>query len=144
MSQNNRYHLTHKYKDRFNEDYINKIYSEFEVIKYKIYLEGEVGDVVDRYFDNLSRIDSMKLKISILKVEILNTENKLRGIKNQPIVELRNNNQLLPYLNQLSTSDLNKLRNIVDIQREFEEIDKHRFNQSKNNSGDLDKLLFRM
>ena len=35
----------------------------------------------------------------------------------------------------LSTKELNQLRNIVSIEREFKEIDDYRFNKSKEDRG---------
>ena len=140
----NRESIISKYRVILNDDYINQTYSEFEVIKSKLFLFESVGDVVDEYLEKVCHIESIKGKIKILKCEIIDTENKLFGIKNQSVDILRKDNHLLTSLDRLSSIDLNQLRHIVDIKSEFEKIDKHRFNQSKNNSGDLDKLLFSM
>ena len=60
---------------------------------------------------------------------------KLQSVKNRSVDGLRRENKLGKWLMNLSTKELNQLRNIVSIEREFKEIDDYRFNKSKEDRG---------
>lgn len=123
-------------------NYINSVIKDFEMIREKIYLDGNPTEVVSQYLHSQSHINELNQQIKNIKLEIQRMENRMNEIKNHSVNQLRKDNRLLKWLNNLTQSELSILKEKVDIEREFKVIDDNRFRESKLNNSD--KTIIRM
>ena len=56
-------------------------------------------------------------------------------VLNKSVLQLRSENKLGNWLNELSDKELMELKNIVDIEKEYKVISDYRFNKSKEERG---------
>ena len=63
-------------------------------------------------------------------------EQRMVSIKNHSVNQLRKENRLLGWLDNLPTKELNDLKELVDIRLEFQQIDNKRFREKKMNTND--------
>lgn len=126
-----------KFEDNIGRNIIDKTFKEFETIKQMLYLDGNIEDVVFEYCNYLNHIINLKKSITEMESNINQLNHKLQSVKNRSVDGLKRENKLSKWLMNLSTEELNHLRNIVNIEREFKEIDDYRFNKSKEDRGRL-------
>ena len=124
-----------KFEDNIGRNIIDTTFKEFETIKQMLYLDGNIEDVVFEYCNYLNHIINLKNSIREMESNINQLNHKLQSVKNRSVDGLRRENKLGKWLMNLSTKELNQLRNIVSIEREFKEIDDYRFNKSKEDRG---------
>jgi len=124
-----------KFEDNIGRNIIDTTFKEFETIKQMLYLDGNIEDVVFEYCNYLNHIINLKKSIKEMESNINQLNHKLQSVKNRSVDGLRRENKLGKWLMNLSTKELNQLRNIVSIEREFKEIDDYRFNKSKEDRG---------
>ena len=124
-----------KFEDNIGRNIIDTTFKEFEIIKQMLYLDGNIEDVVFEYCNYLNHIINLKKSIKEMESNINQLNHKLQSVKNRSVDGLRRENKLGKWLMNLSTKELNQLRNIVNIEREFKEIDDYRFNKSKEDRG---------
>ena len=124
-----------KFEDNIGRNIIDTTFKEFETIKQMLYLDGNIEDVVFEYCNYLNHIINLKKSIREMESNINQLNHKLQSVKNRSVDGLRRENKLGKWLMNLSTKELNQLRNIVSIEREFKEIDDYRFNKSKEDRG---------
>ena len=124
-----------KFEDNIGRNIIDTTFKEFETIKQMLYLDGNIEDVVFEYCNYLNHVINLKKSIKEMESNINQLNHKLQSVKNRSVDGLRRENKLGKWLMNLSTKELNQLRNIVSIEREFKEIDDYRFNKSKEDRG---------
>ena len=124
-----------KFEDNIGRNIIDTTFKEFETIKQMLYLDGNIEDVVFEYCNYLNHIINLKKSIKEMESNINQLNHKLQSVKNRSVNGLKRENKLGKWLMNLSTKELNQLRNIVNIEREFKEIDDYRFNKSKEDRG---------
>jgi hypothetical protein len=124
-----------KFEDNIGRNIIDTTFKEFETIKQMLYLDGNIEDVVFEYCNYLNHIINLKKSIKEMESNINQLNHKLQSVKNRSVDGLRREKKLGKWLMNLSTKELNHLRNIVNIEREFKEIDDYRFNKSKEDRG---------
>ena len=124
-----------KFEDNIGRNIIDTTFKEFETIKQMLYLDGNIEDVVFEYCNYLNHIINLKKSIKEMESNINQLNHKLQSVKNRSVNGLKRENKLGKWLMNLSTKELNQLRNIVSIEREFKEIDDYRFNKSKEDRG---------
>lgn len=123
------------YIDHFQGEYINMVIEKVKTISNLLYDDRNKEQVIRLYLDHeVSRRNKMK-QIKNLHMEIEGEGLKQESLYNRPVEILRNEGKLYPLLRNLSMEELHKLRNIVNIQPEFERLDKEKFEEIKRNRG---------
>lgn len=124
-----------KFEDTIGRNNIDTTFKDFETIKQMLYLEGNIEDLVMEYCNYQNHIIQLNKSIKEIQTNINQLTSKLQSIKNRSVTQLRKEGKLGKWLMNLSTNELNVLRNIVDIDNEFKQIDEYRFNEEKKNRG---------
>ena len=124
-----------KFEDTIGRNNIDTTFKDFETIKQMLYLEGNIEDLVMEYCNYQNHIIQLHKSIKEIQTNINQLTSKLQSIKNRSVTQLRKEGKLGKWLMNLSTNELNILRNIVDIDNEFKQIDEYRFNEEKKNRG---------
>ena len=124
-----------KFEDTIGRNNIDNTFKDFETIKQMLYLEGNIEDLVMEYCNYQNHIIQLHKSIKEIQTNINQLTSKLQSIKNRSVTQLRKEGKLGKWLMNLSTNELNVLRNIVDIDNEFKQIDEYRFNEEKKNRG---------
>lgn len=131
-----------RFDNKLNLEYIKTVIKDFEMIREKIYLDGNPTEVVSQYLHLQSHINGLREEIKNINSQIKNMELRMKGVKNQSINQLRKENRLMSWLNNLTTDELSRLKEVVNIEREFRAIDDQRFRNRKANNGN--KVIFKM
>lgn len=131
-----------RFDGKLNRDYIHSVIKDFEMIREKIYLDGNPTEVVTQYLHFQSHINELKKQIQNIKLEIQRMEKRMGEVKNHSVNQLRKDNRLIQWLSNLTQNELSILKEKVDIETEFRVIDDRRFRESKLNNSD--KTIIRM
>ena len=124
-----------KYIDNLSGEYIDLIINKVLTISGLLYDERNLTQVIELHLQHeISRRSKMK-QIKNLHQEIDNELNLMKSLLNQPIEVLRGNGKLYKLLKNLSMEEVHKLRHFVNIEREFELLDKENFEEMKRNRG---------
>jgi predicted nucleic acid-binding Zn-ribbon protein len=124
-----------KFEETIGRNNIDTTFKDFETIKQMLYLEGNIEDLVMEYCNYQNHIIQLHKSIKEIQTNINQLTSKLQSIKNRSVTQLRKEGKLGKWLMNLSTNELNVLKNIVDIDNEFKQIDEYRFNEEKKNRG---------
>ena len=131
-----------RFDGKLNRQFIDSVIKEFEVIREKLYVDGNPTEVVSQYLNHQLHILELKNQIRELNTKITVMEQRMVGIKNHSVNQLRKDNRLLKWLDNLPTNELNQLKELVDIKLEYQLIDDKRFRERKRNN--TDKTIIRM
>ena len=126
-----------KYSDELGRDYINKVIQEFEFIGKEFYEDRNIIEILDVYF--LYELNKRKLieRIDILKSDINKFSRMKDDLKNYIIDKLRSEKKLIKLLLNKDRRTLYEIKELVDINREFNEVDRLKFEDEKRNRGML-------
>ena len=124
-----------KFEDTIGRNNIDTTFKDFETIKQMLYLEGNIEDLVMEYCNYQNHIIQLHKSINEIQTNINQLTSKLHSIKNRSVNQLRKEGKLGKWLMNLSTDELNHLKEIVDIDKEFRKIDDYRFYEDKKNRG---------
>jgi len=124
-----------KFEDTIGRNNIDNTFKDFETIKQMLYLEGNIEDLVMEYCNYQNHIIQLHKSINEIQTNINQLTSKLHSIKNRSVNQLRKEGKLGKWLMNLSTDELNHLKEIVDIDKEFRKIDDYRFYEDKKNRG---------
>lgn len=132
MNINNVYQ---KWEDKFNRDYIDKIYQNFQFIGNKLFEDRNLEDVLNTFFhyENLVRMKHQQIKS--LNEEIGLIQRKKGDLMNYSSDKLRYEKKLTNWLKNLPMSDISKLNSLININSEFNEVDRLKFEEMKRNRG---------
>ena len=122
-----------KFEDTIGRNNIDTTFKDFETIKQMLYLEGNIEDLVMEYCNYQNHIIQLHKSINEIQTNINQLTSKLHSIKNRSVNQLRKEGKLGKWLMNLSTDELNHLKEIVDIDKEFRKIDDYRFYEDKKN-----------
>ncbi|MDC1433938.1 hypothetical protein N8147_00130 [Flavobacteriaceae bacterium] len=125
-----------RFDGKLNRQFVESIIKEFEVIREKLYVDGNPTEVVSQYLNHQLHIIELKKQIKELTTNISVMEQRMVSIKNHSVDQLRKENRLLGWLDNLPTKELNDLKELVDIRLEFQQIDNKRFREKKMNTND--------
>jgi len=125
-----------RFDGKLNRQFVESIIKEFEVIREKLYVDGNPTEVVSQYLNHQLYIIELKKQIKELTTNISVMEQRMISIKNHSVDQLRKENRLLGWLDNLPTKELNDLKELVDIRLEFQQIDNKRFREKKMNTND--------
>ena len=132
MNINNIYQ---KWEDKFNREYIDDIYQKFQFIGNKLFEDRNLEDVLNTFlhYENLVRMKHQQIKS--LNEEIGVIQRKKGDLMNYSSDKLRYEKKLTNWLKNLPMSDISKLNSLININSEFNEVDRLKFEESKRNRG---------
>ena len=131
----NRHNILIKWENSFKREYILEVISNFEYIRNILFDDRNIEDVINSY---LLYEDLKNKKIEVInnfKSELNNIDMKKDDLINYSVNKLRYDNRLKEWLKNVNVNELYKLKNIVNISNEFNEIDKFKFEEEKLNRG---------
>ena len=124
-----------KWYEKLDENLVRKVLENFDIIEREFYEDRNKEEVVDSYLNiEFRRIENYK-KIQELKEENERLRYMMKDIKNYIVNKLRSEGKLLNFLMNKDRKVLGKLRDIVDIEREYNEVDRRKFEEEKRNRG---------
>ena len=132
------------FNNKLNRDFINSVIKDFEMIREKLYIDGNPTEIVIQYLYHQSHINDLTDKIKDIEREIKMMRTRMKNIRNQSVNQLRGENQLVRWLSNLTPHELSYLKEVVDIDVETQIIDDRRFKESKINNSETDKVIVRM
>lgn len=132
------------FNNKLNRDFINSVIKDFEMIREKLYIDGNPTEIVIQYLYHQSHINDLTDKIKDIEREIKMMRTRMKNIRNQSVNQLRGENQLVRWLSNLTPHELSYLKEVVDIEVETQIIDDRRFKESKINNSETDKVIVRM
>ena len=116
-------------------EYIDRVIKNFQTISNLLYDDRNKELVIDLYLSHeVNKRNKMKL-IKQFKEDIELETMKQKSLYNRPIEVLRNEGKLYKLLQNLTMDEVNWLRDKVDINPEFERLDRERFEEMKRNRG---------
>ena len=125
--------LIRKYGGILRKEYIELVVDNFYKVKNYLFLKGDVEQLCDSYLHYDKVINDLNNNISKMKREIVKIEGLKKDIINKSVIELRNEGGLLNWLREMNFDELKIIKNILDIEREFEVVDNERFIEAKRN-----------
>lgn len=126
--------LYFKFSDKLGKRKIDEVVEIFYRIKEIVFLDGNVDDLIESYCYGLVEMVSIDDRIRSLREEKMKIFNSIEGIKNRGIDKLRYNGELERWLMKLDDKELSELNNLVDIKKEYYDVDKKKFILKKSNS----------
>ena len=124
-----------KWYEKLGDNLVRKVIENFDIIEREFYEDRNKEEIVDSYLNiENQRINNYK-KIKELKDENDRLRFIQKDIKNYIINKLRNEGKLLNFLMNKDRRTLGQLKDIVDIQREYEIVDRKKFEEEKRNRG---------
>ena len=112
-----------------------RVIKNFQTISNLLYDDRNKEQVIDLYLSHeVNKRNKMKL-IKQFKEDIELETMKQKSLYNRPIEVLRNEGKLYKLLQNLTMEEVNWLRDKVDINLEFERLDRERFEEMKRNRG---------
>ena len=124
-----------KWYEKLGDILVRKVIENFDIIEREFYEDRNKEEIVDSYLNiEYQRINNYK-KIKELKDENDRLRLIQKDIKNYIINKLRNEGKLLNFLMNKDRKILGQLKDIVDIQREYEIVDRKKFEEEKRNRG---------
>lgn len=124
-----------KWYEKLGDNLVRKVIENFDIIEREFYEDRNKEEIVDSYLNiENQRINNYK-KIKELKDENDRLRFIQKDIKNYIINKLRNEGKLLNFLMNKDRKVLGQLKDIVDIQREYEIVDRKKFEEEKRNRG---------
>ena len=132
MNINNTYH---KWENKFGREYINHIYKNLEFIGSTLFEDRNLEDVLDTFFHYENLIREKQNHLNSINEEIQSLNQKKEEIINYSSNKLRYENKLISWLKNLNMSDISKLNSLININSEFNEVDRIKFEEQKRNRG---------
>jgi hypothetical protein len=124
-----------KWYEKLGENLVRKVFENFDIIEKEFYEDRNKEEVVDSYLNiEYQRIENYR-RIKKLKDENERLNYMMKDIKNYIVNKLRSEGKLINFLMNKDRKVLGKLRDIVDIEREYNEVDKRKFEEEKRNRG---------
>lgn len=130
--------LIRKYEGLFERNYINEVIKKFEKIRELLFYKEDLNKTIDQYLNYDKIVCEFNTSIKNLLGDIRKVENLKFELLNKSIIELRREGKLFDWLNNLNNNELMELKNIVNIDIEWRELDNYRFNESKKNRGQIE------
>ena len=121
--------------EKLGENYVRKVFENFDIIEKEFYEERNKEEILNSYLNYESIIRNNWEKINELKKENERLSLMKKDIKNYIIYKLRNEGKLVNFLKNKDRKVLGKIRDLVDIEREYEIVDRIKFDEEKKNRG---------
>ena len=124
-----------KWYEELGENYVKDVFKNFEIIEKEFYEDRNKEDVVDVYLLYEKYIRDRHNRIKELSTEIDRFKRMKKDLMNYVINKLRDERKLINFLKNKDRTTLGKLRDVVDIEREYNEVDRLKFEEEKRMRG---------
>ena len=124
-----------KYYELLGDNLVRKVCDNFQFIGNTFYEDRNVEEVVDSYLHMEKVIKENFDRINDIRYESEQLRKRQSELINYVVNKLRNQNVLVDFLKNKDMETINKIKSIVDIKREFEIVDKMKFEEMKRNRG---------
>ena len=124
-----------KWMDKLGESYVKKIISDFDFMEVEFYEDRNKEEVVDVYLMYEWENRNRRKSIENIGNEIIKYDRMKDDIKNYIIDKLRDEGKLVNFLKNKNRSVLGKINSVCDIKREYNIVDKLKFEEEKKNRG---------
>ena len=125
---------------KLGENYIKEIINDFDLIEKEFYEDRNKENVLNVYFEYEKVIRDKHLEIKKLNEDVNVLKRHKYDIKNYVINKLRNENKLVDFLKNKDRLTLGRLKNVVDINNEYNIVDRIKFEEEKNVRGNNIKM----
>lgn len=125
---------------KLGENYIKEIINDFDLIEKEFYEDRNKENVLNVYFEYEKIIRDKHLEIKKLNEDVNVLKRHKYDIKNYVINKLRNENKLVDFLKNKDRLTLGRLKNVVDINNEYNIVDRIKFEEEKNVRGNNIKM----
>ena len=127
--------LVRKYQDILQRKYIEEITNKFNIVRSILFYNGDIEQIIDSYLHYDKLIIEFNNNIQQIKDNIANCQKQKFEILNKSVLQLKNENRLGSWMNELTDADLNQIKNILDVEKEYKLISDYRFNKAKEERG---------
>ena len=127
--------LVRKYQDILQRKYIEEITNKFNIVRSILFYNGDIEQIIDSYLHYDKLIIEFNNNIQQIKDNIANCQKQKFEILNKSVLQLKNENRLGSWMNELTDADLNQIKNILDVKKEYKLISDYRFNKAKEERG---------
>jgi|GEM_PF-3014693 hypothetical protein len=127
--------LLRKFEGKLKRSYIEEIVNKFNKVRSILFYKGDIEQIVGSYLHYDKLIFEFTNNIQQLNRDIERCKQMKYEVLNKSVLQLRSENKLGNWLNELSDKELMELKNIVDIEKEYKVISDYRFNKSKEERG---------
>jgi HD superfamily phosphohydrolase len=124
-----------KWYEKLGENLVRKVLENFDLIEKEFYEDRNKEEVVDYYLSIENEMINNYRKIKSLKDEIEKMRLNQKNLKNYIVNKLRDEKKLINFLKNKDRKVLGKLKDVVDIDFEYNIVDKMKFEEEKNNRG---------
>ena len=125
---------------KLGENYIKEIINDFDLIEKEFYEDRNKENVLNVYFEYEKIIRDKHLEIKKLNEDVNVLKRHKYDIKNYVINKLRNENKLVDFLKNKDRLILGRLKNVVDINNEYNIVDRIKFEEEKKIRGNNIKM----
>lgn len=125
---------------KLGENYIKEIINDFDLIEKEFYEDRNKENVLNVYFEYEKIIRDKHLEIKKLNEDVNVLKRHKYDIKNYVINKLRNENKLVDFLKNKDRLTLGRLKNVVDINNEYNIVDRIKFEEEKKIRGNNIKM----
>ena len=125
---------------KLGENYIKEIINDFDLIEKEFYEDRNKENVLNVYFEYEKIIRDKHLEIKKLNEDVNVLKRHKYDIKNYVVNKLRNENKLVDFLKNKDRLILGRLKNVVDINNEYNIVDRIKFEEEKNVRGNNIKM----
>ena len=127
--------LVRKFENKLKRSYIEEIVNKFNKVRSILFYKGDIEQIVGSYLHYDKLIMEFNTNIQQLNRDIERCKKMKYEVLNKSVLQLRSENKLGSWLNELTDKELLELKNIVDIEKEYKIIDDYRFNKMKEERG---------
>ena len=127
--------LVRKFENKLKRSYIEEIVNKFNKVRSILFYKGDIEQIVGSYLHYDKLIMEFNTNIQQLNRDIERCKQMKYEVLNKSVLQLRSENKLGSWLNELTDKELLELKNIVDIEKEYKIIDDYRFNKMKEERG---------
>lgn len=129
--------LVRKYQNVLQRKYIEEISNKFNIIRNILFYNGDMEFIVDSYLHYDKLIIEFNNNIQDIRNNIANCEKQKFEILNKSVLQLKNENKLGSWMNELTDRDLNQIKDIVDVGKEYKLITDYRYNKKRDEKSKL-------
>lgn len=130
-----------KYGDKINKDYMNNVIDRYEKICDMLFEDRNKLEVLDSFFYNDVVKEDLIKKVNSIKEDIDLIDKKKNDLMDYCVNKLRYEGNLKKVLMNLSNNELSYLNSIVSLGKDFNEVDKMKFEEVKRNRGEIKNSL---
>ena len=115
--------------------YIEGMFNKFNIVRSILFFNGDMQQIMDGYLHYDKLIIKFNNNIQQIKNNIANCQKQKFEILNKSVLQLKSENKLGSWMNESTDSDLNEIKNILDVEKEYKLIIDYRFNKAREERG---------